>query len=160
MAMTLSQAAAALRGNQKIKDAIDAVLQAEVAETVKQTEQQAAIDTVYSVYRPVIYERRGQYEGLGDPENMEVTLAEPGRLEVQNITDPNDNYDGTVNKFLPELVEYGNYYKRYTYDYPKRNAAFMKPRPFTERTAHMLRSGGDHIKAMKKGLKSRGWKVV
>ncbi len=106
------------------------------------------------------------YEGLADPENIEIKggTAKGGRLVVINTTKPNPDgcIDGakvTTGKNLPELVEFGQGYKFYSYDFPGRGKGYMKPRPFTAKTIQRLKESKAHIVALKAGLKRQGVKT-
>lgn len=142
-----------------IKKKIDNALGNEVAEIVKETEQQSAIYEVYAAYEPKMYERRGGDDGLGDMENM-VSTVSGGVLTVTNETE----FDNRCNSLhsgnnLDELIEYGHgagglrytYGDEYPYDY-------IKPRPFIQKTKETLAlSGGAIIKAaLEIGLERQG----
>jgi hypothetical protein len=79
---------------------------------------------------------------------------------VTNETKPNPfARDGaTTKKNLPELIEYGHGYKGYLYDYP--GSPYSEPRPFTANTIEDLEKHGQHIDALRKGLKKRGFTVT
>lgn len=142
-----------------IKKKIDNALENEVAEIVKETEQQSAIYEVYAVYEPRMYERRGGDGGLGDMENM-VSTVSGGTLTVTNETSFNSGY-GTSNSGsnLDELVEYGDGGGGHHYDYPDRG--FYQPRPFIQKTEESLAAGGCAIPkaALEIGLERQGIRV-
>ena len=103
---------------------------------------------------------------MGDPYNIEIRggVAKGGVMVVVNMTDPNpggctSDANVTTGKNLPELVEFGDGYKFYRYDFPKRGAAYMGPRPFTAKTIENLKKSRAHISAMKAGLKRQGINV-
>lgn len=82
---------------------------------------------------------------------------------MANITPPNPggciiNSLVTTDKVLPELVEHGDGYKSYHYDFQS-EGRYMKERPFTAKTVENLKKNGDHVKALKAGLKRHGVKV-
>lgn len=106
-----------------------------------------------------MYRRRGQYEGLGDPDNIKIQggAAKDGKLVVINTTNPNPDgcFDGakvTTGKDLPALVEFGQGHKFYSYDFHGKGG-YMKPRPFTRKTLERLKQSKAHIAALKAGLK-------
>ena len=110
-------------------------------------------------YTPKMYRRRGQYEGLGDPDNIKIQggAAKDGKLVVINTTNPNPDgcFDGakvTTGKDLPALVEFGQGHKFYSYDFHGKGG-YMKPRPFTRKTLERLKQSKAHIAALKAGLK-------
>lgn len=156
--MTIREALA--KANTQLMAKIDNAMTKEVFAEVQDEESATIYSEVYKVYKPKMYRRRGEYGGLGDPYNIEIKggAAHGGRLVVVNVTAPNPG--GTLNdsrvttgKNLPELVEYGDGYKFYTYDFPKRDAVYMKPRPFTAKTIENLKKSRAHVTAMKVGLK-------
>jgi hypothetical protein len=133
----------------------------EVMDAVRKAEAKAIDAEVYSVYSPSVYVRRGESKGLGDPRN--IRMAEKpsnGVLVVVNETKPNPNpfKSDSMEKNLPELVEYGHG-NRWMYDYPRDGLAYMEPRPFTARTASDLRASRDHVEALRRGLIRRGMSV-
>lgn len=162
--MTIREALA--KANEKLMKKIDDAMSNEVFEMVKDEEAATIYSEVYKVYTPSIYRRRGEYGGLADPHNIEIVggSANGGKMAVINTTAPNpggtmNNDHVTTGKDLPELVEHGNGYHYYQYDFLKRGAAYMKPRPFTAKTIEHLKESGAHINAMKAGLKRQGIKV-
>lgn len=162
--MTIREALAL--ANKQLVQKIDNAMTNEVFQEVQDEEAATIYSEVYKVYTPRIYRRRGEYGGLGDPYNIEILggSAKNGVLVVVNMTEPNpggcmDNSRVTTGKNLPELVEYGQGYKYYTYDFPRKGARFMKPRPFTAKTIEHLKESGAHIAALKAGLKRQGVNV-
>lgn len=162
--MTIKEALA--KANKHLIPKIDAAMTKEVFEEVRDEEVATIESVVYGVYKPRIYRRRGEYGGLADPYNIEIKggAASGGKMVVVNTTEPNpggcmDNSFVTTGKDLPALVEYGDGYKHYHYDFPKEGAAFMGPRPFTAKTIEHLKDSGAHVAAMKAGLKRQGVRV-
>ena len=144
---------------------IDDALSKEVFEEVRDEEAATIYSEVYKVYTPRIYRRRGEYGGLGDPYNIEIKggTAKGGKMAVVNVTDPNsggtmNNDRVTTGKNLPELVEFGDGYKFYHYDFPSRGR-FMDARPFTAKTIEHLKASRAHITALKAGLRRQGINV-
>ena len=64
----------------------------------------------------------------------------------------------TTGKNLPELVEFGDGYKFYHYDFPSRRR-YMEPRPFTAKTIEHLKESRAHVNALKAGLRRQGINV-
>ena len=162
--MTIREALA--KANQQLMTKIDDAMTKEVFDEVRDEETTTIYSEVYKVYTPRIYRRRGEYGGLGDPYNIEIRggVAKGGVMVVVNMTDPNpggctSDANVTTGKNLPELVEFGDGYKFYRYDFPKRGAAYMGPRPFTAKTIENLKKSRAHISAMKAGLKRQGINV-
>lgn len=120
--MTIREALA--KANQRLLSKIDDAMTKEVFEEVRDEESATIYAEVYKVYTPRIYRRRGEYGGLGDPYNIEIRggASKGGRMVVVNITEPNprgtiSDSSVTMGKDLPELVEYGDGYKSYQYDF-------------------------------------------
>ena len=151
------------KANESIQKNIADILDNEVAEAVRKEEISTIISVVYGVYTPKMYRRRGDGGGMGDPYNIEHEVKD-GVLTVVNKTDPNPG--GTINndlvttgKYLDKLIEYGHGSSGGFYDFPKAGAAFMKPRPFTQRTIENLRNNKAHVDAFREGFKRIGYKT-
>lgn len=146
---------------------IDDALNREVFKAVQVTEAVAIKEEVYDVYEPKLYDRRGDWGGMGDMENIRILggKAKDGRMAVVNRTVPNpggciDNSNVTVNKILPELIEYGHNYRGYVYDYPSKKGRYMAPRPFTARTISDLKRSRMHVVGLAVGLRRQGIRNV
>lgn len=164
MGVTIREALAT--ANKKLISKIDDAMNKEVFKEVQEEEAATIYEVVYRVYKPKIYRRRGEYDGMGDPNNIEISggTSRGGVMVVVNLTEPNpggcmNNDQVTTGKNLPELIEYGYEYKSYQYDFLKRGAAFMKPRPFTAKTIEHLKESKAHVAALKVGLQRQGVKV-
>lgn len=151
------------KANAQITTKIDDAMTKEVFEEVRDEEAAVIYEEVYKVYKPKIYRRRGEYGGLGDPYNIEIRggAAQGGKMIVVNTTQPNPagcapGASVTTGKDLPGLVEFGSGYRYYQYDFPKKGAAYMRPRPFTAKTIENLRKSRAHVLALKEGLKRQG----
>jgi len=161
--MTLNEALTKI--SKQLAPRIDDALTREVFKEVQDEEAATIYEEVYKVYTPRMYRRRGEYGGLGDPYNIEIRggSAQGGIMVVVNMTEPNpggcvDNDAVTTGKNLPELVEYGDGYKFYRYDFSS-NGRYMGPRPFTAKTIKHLRESRAHVTALKEGLRRQGVKV-
>lgn len=153
------------KANKQLIAKIDNAMTKEVFEEVRDEEAATIYGEVYRVYTPRAYRRRGEYGGLGDPQNIQIHggAAKDGVMIVVNTTEPNpggcvDNDQVTTGKNLPELVEYGDGYKSFNYDFPSRRR-YMKPRPFTAKTIEHLKESRAHVDALKNGLKRQGFNV-
>lgn len=158
-----------------IQSAIDKTLENEVFEEVKETEVRHIQTDVYDVYKPKDYFRRYGNTGMLDPNNIVImdefgdNTVTNGNLSIVNITSPKSyTADGevTVNKDLPELIEYGheNYLNKNStangYDYPYgASTSFLEPRPFTANTIDELQTTKAHVVALKNGLSAKGFDV-
>lgn len=161
--MTIREALA--KANKQLLTKIDDAMTKEVFEEVRDEEAATIYSVVYKVYTPRIYRRRGEYGGLGDPYNIEIKggTAKGGKMAVVNVTDPSsggtmNNDRVTTGKNLPELVEFGDGYKFYHYDFPSQGR-FMDARPFTAKTIEHLKASRAHITALKAGLRRQGINV-
>lgn len=141
--MTLSDALTKI--GKQLAPKIDDALAKEVFEEVQDEEGATIYSEVYKVYTPRMYRRRGEYGGLADPYNIEIKggAAKGGRMIIVNMTEPNpagcaSDTQVTTGKSLSELVEYGDGYKFYRYDFPS-NRRYMEPRPFTGKTIEHLK---------------------
>lgn len=153
--------------NKQLMAKINNAMTKEVFEKVRDKEVVAIKSTVYDAYAPeeMTYRRRGEYGGMADPYNIEIKggAAKNGRMAVVNMTEPNpggclSDARITTGKNLPELIEYGDGYKFYQYDFPTKGA-YMRPRPFTAKTIESLKESGELVKALKDGLKRQGVNV-
>lgn len=161
--MTLQDALKKVNG--QLMPKINNALYKEVFAKVRDAEVSAIEKEVYEVYDPQGYRRRMASGGLSDPKNIVIEggAATGGRLSVVNVTPPNpggckDRKFVTTDKDLPSLVEYGDGYRGYHYDFAS-DGAYMGPRPFTETAAENLKKSGAHVKALKDGLRQQGVKV-
>lgn len=145
-----------------IKKKIDNALGNEVAEIVKEMEQQSTIYEVYAMYTPVMYGRRGDAGGLGSMDNM-VSQVSGGTLTVTNETPFSQNPEsGNYGNNLDELVEYGDGGGGHNYEYTRTGLSLYKaPRPFIQKTKETLAEGGGAIPktALEIGLERQGLTV-
>lgn len=123
------------------KDAQE-TLETEVAETVKDHMSETIQLNVYNSYSPLTYERREEQGGLIDKNNMEATVN-GNTLTVKDIA-PLDN--GNTQYELGAIIEFG-----------WGNMPFE--RPYYDDTEERLLATNDHVKAMKQGLREKGYKV-
>ncbi|MDD4279441.1 MAG: hypothetical protein PHX74_06865 [Candidatus Sumerlaeales bacterium] len=144
---------------------IDSALGTDVLDAVAEKGSEVGRIVVYGAYSyPTAYERRGGSGGsLLNPENFVASHLGDGELHVKNIAPANERYPSASNVYdLALLVEEGDGagMQRYTYK-PSKDASgdFREPRPFMAETASELSKTKEHIKAMKRALKSYGLKV-
>ena len=148
--------------NKQLSSKIDDALSKEVFEEVRDEEIATIEDEVYGVYKPKKYRRRGECGGLADQRNIEGSV-QGGVLTVANKTAPNPSgcVSGrlvTTGKNLPQLVEHGDGYKAYHYDFSS-DGSYMEARPFTAKAIENLKKSSAHVKALKDGLRRQGIKV-
>lgn len=161
--MTLQDALKKVNG--QLTPKINNALSKEVFAKVRDAEVSTIKKEVYEVYDPQRYRRRMASGGLSDPKNIVIEggAATGGKLSVINVTPSNpggckNRKFVTTDKDLPSLVEYGDGYQGYHYDFAS-DGAYMGPRPFTETAAENLKKSGAHVKALKDGLRRQGIKV-
>ena len=128
--------------NQLEKD-ISSTLQNEVAETVKEEMQTTIQRTVYDAYTPKQYSRRLSDGGMLDGKNIQ-TMSDGHTLTVKNIA-PLDN--GRTDYALDDIIV-----NRGVLGYPQ-------GRDFYSETIEQMENNGRCIKALKDGLKKRGYEV-
>lgn len=126
----------------QIEDDVQDVLEHEVADVVKEHMKLAVNSRVYDAYTPEYYKRRMSNGGLSDIDNMEAKV-EGNTLTVRDDA-PLDN--GRTDYALDEIIVNGY-----------GNQPF--PRDFYAETTEWLINTGDHVGALKAGLKGMGYKV-
>lgn len=144
-----------------LKNVVNDVLSDEVAEMVKDKQQDHIMDDVYLQYNivdgqrkePYVYDRRYYEGGLVDRDNI-VAKVEDGTLTVTNITKGQDGVDN-----LAGLIEYGDNsaYGQYDWKYNRDNTQdqYLSPRPFIENTRREIAEKKLHVSSLKKGLEKR-----
>lgn len=80
-----------------LQNAVDDSLNTEVTQTVKPVMEQAIQNTVYDVYNPKVYIRRGE---LGNPKNINATV-ENHELSIENDAPVNFAYDTSQGLGMP-----------------------------------------------------------
>jgi len=139
----------------QINAGIDNALNHEVATFVKSAQSDAVDKTVYDVYAPKMYDRRGENGGLGDERNMIASVSN-GVLEVVNAARPNEKYPldsatphpaiSSLGISLAEAVVRG-----VGYDFT--GGPYEQPRDFIGKTRDNLSSNSKLRTAVKTGLK-------
>ena len=130
---------------------ITSVLENEMSDTVKGSMAEAVDRTVYSTYRPKMYQRRQDRGGLSDKDNMTATV-DGNILEVENNTPLNNDHGiNRSGKTLTEIVTSGENYMF--------SGAFEVPRDFIEETRRDLKENDTVRKTMKTALQKRGLDV-
>lgn len=127
----------------KIENDIQDTMMNEVAENVKDEMIDAVQTSVYSVYDPVEYNRRYGKGGLGARENIKVDEIDNG-IMLKDIA-PLDN--GRTDYALDDIIV-----NRGVLGYPQ-------GRDFYSETIEQMENNGRCIKALKDGLKKRGYEV-
>ena len=125
-----------------IENDIQDVLENEVAETVKDDLVVSIQSDVYAAYSPEYYKRRMVNGGFSDRSNLEATVYD-GVLKVRDIA-PLDN--GRKDWELDDIIVHGYGNQPFARDY-------------ISRTEERLIDTKDHMEAMKKGLKEKGYNV-
>lgn len=132
--------------NAYLQKQVQATLENEVAETVKDVMQDHIQKDVYDVYTPKQHIRDGYNGGLIDRDNIESRSIKDG-IEVENIT----KHDG---KYIPAVIETGEGYTYSGYGYE-----YEEPRPFIANSRMDLQKNKQHVQALKDGLKEKGIRV-
>lgn len=125
-----------------IQNDIDDCVQNEVAETVKDEMVTAIQTSVYNVYDPIQYTRRYGDGGLGARDNIEIEKI-PHGISAKDVA-PLDN--GRTDYDLGEIIING-----------WGNMPF--PRDYIGECAERLEITGNHVYALKQGLKNKGYEV-
>ena len=146
-----------------LQQQVNKSLEKNVTPVVKKIMIEQIEDTVYSAYSPSEYKRRGQDEGLADPENIGGVMV-GNTLEIINATAANPDiyihgvkYESiNADDYLTPIIEYGQGYEFHSDD---GDSGYEQPRPFIENSRETLRQTKVHVKALKKGLRESGIKV-
>ena len=123
-----------------IENDVQDVLENEVAETVKDDMLVSIHNDVYAAYSPEHYLRRMVNGGFSDRSNLEATVYD-GILKVRDVA-PLDN--GRKDWELDDIIVHGYGNQPFARDY-------------ISRTEERLIDTKDHVEAMKKGLKEKGY---
>jgi hypothetical protein len=145
-------------------------LNTEVAEVVKNKEQQKVITEVYDKYSPSTpngepweYKRRGLNGGLADKKNMKQKVKRTGKNAELELTIENKTKGKDENMYISDLVEGGDGYNGLEYQFKNNRDGtaneYLQPRPFQQKTVEELEQSNDHVDAMKKGLQRLGLDV-
>jgi hypothetical protein len=140
----------------------------EVSEKVKDIQAEKVKTEVYDRYTsqtPYIPRRNGN-DGLADKKNMKSTVTQDINgvsLEVKNEAKGNPNVENTGATIAPDylagIIEYGRLpgrKGRYTRNATGTQDEYLQARPFTKATEDTLLQTGEHVNAMKQGLKRQG----
>ena len=114
------------------------VMKKEVADKAKQAMSEAVQSSVYDVYDPKYYTRRGKNGGLSDTNNYDVYEI-PDGIEVVNNTPP----DNGSSVDLDDIICNGLGHQPFSRD-------------FYKETIDILNRSDDLRAALKEGLKARG----
>lgn len=132
--------------NAYLQKQVQAALENEVAETVKDVMQDHIQKDVYDAYTPKQHIRDGYDGGLIDRDNIESRSIKDG-IEVENVT----KHDG---KYIPAVIETGEGYTYSGYGY-----GYEEERPFIANSKKDLQDNKQHVKALKDALKKKGIRV-
>ena len=114
---------------------IDRVTEADAKSAAIDAQLAAIGVAVYDSYTPVMYERRGERGGMGDPKNIACTKVRSGHaIEMENVTPfKGSGQSGS----LARLIYGGDGYRGMKYDYPSNPLArtadrypYLAPRDF------------------------------
>ena len=147
-----------------LKDFLDESIKSAIVDeppkAVKNLMRKHILQDVYMVYKPEVYVRRYEDNGLWDIRNIKVDYKENNTLEIYNVTKRNIRFR---DEYLAPLIEFGHLkaiakgYRGYTFPNPKK--AYYDARPFTENTRKSLIRNKSHVKALQQSLKKLGIKT-
>jgi len=122
-------------------------------------------EEVYNQYSPTRYHRRSS---LTNDTNISREINE-NTLEVKNIAIPDESiaqpqtpYNPSDSTQFMKWIEYGQTYNgkaKYLFHGDMSGEPWANPRPATEKTIENLNLTKKHVKAMKDGLRERGFNV-
>ena len=141
-----------------LQPAINKTMEREVHGTVQSTMIRMIKEHVYDAYTPKgrePYQRRRTSGGLEDPDNIVGYWLDDYTYAIENITTGNKDVGFDSDKKIAPIIETGigyNWTRSQIYNNPF-------PRPFIKETRNKLASSKKHIKALKHGLRSRGFNV-
>lgn len=137
-------------------------LKTDVAKEVKKVLKEHIQEDVYNQYDPWEYKRKEDDGGLLDDENIfadtiskDTLLVKSQRRNSAGEQSIGEGYES--DRDIPLIVETGEGYNWGGIDLQGRTN--VTPRPFTEKTIEDLEDNGQHSKALKKSLKSKGFDV-
>lgn len=127
----------------RLEQDVNEILNEEVAEAVKEELSESVQTAVYDVYSPLYYKRREYDFGLIDQRNMKHEV-ENNTLTVTNETplDNGLNYPYSLTEII--VNGYGNQPCK---------------RDFIEDCKERLEENGYHTKALKEGMRKRGYDI-
>jgi hypothetical protein len=140
-----------------LKTSIGKAIKDEPPKAVRNLMRRNIIKEVYSVYKPEIYERRYNNDGLLSEKNIISKPKKGNIVEIYNIAKRNIRY---TNQYLAPVIEFGHKgaidkgYRGYTFPRPMR--AYYQERPFIRVTREDLFQKKSHVHAMKQSLKKLG----
>lgn len=154
-----------------IKQEVADSMQTDVAEVVKQVEQEMIQIDVYDVYNivngvhqePYVHVRRKTYGGLQDTQNMKAEIVEVSNDNVVLSITNETRGDKQTSLYVAPLVEYGDMsgYGEYNYKTNRDGTAwqYLQARPFTADTIKELEASGKHVNALRESLIRKGFNV-
>lgn len=131
---------------EKLKKDISVVAKDYVEPLLKDITYESIQRYVYDVYTPKVYKRRADSNAFGSITSLktETKGTYTTVVKVENIARGKNGR----HKRLDAIIETG-----VGYDFN-----FSMPRPWALRTEQRLLKSGEHLKALEKGLKSKGYK--
>jgi hypothetical protein len=146
--------------NNFLKKNIKSALQDEPPIAVKNLMRKHIMRDVYMVYKPQVYVRRYNRDGLLSEKNIKIDNKRNNSVEIYNITKRNLRY---TNEYLAPVIEFGHEeaisrgYRGYSFPNPSR--AYYHARPFIANTREDLIRNKQHVKAFQESLKRLGIKT-
>lgn len=150
---------------EQIKRDMKESLQNEATEYIKDKMQEHIQSDVYDQYHrweslgfvdePFVYERRYENGGLISRENIKMTPIENGVM-IENITKGSNQ-----NISLAELIEHGDGYNGYEYEYKENRDGtsyqYLQSRPFMKNTKEEIENSKECIEIIKNSMKNKGY---
>lgn len=139
----------------EIIEDIESIAVNEVAQKMKEIEQEVIYEEVYKAYLPTSYKRRYESNGLSDMDNMELehkTDKNGITLELYNMTKGNERYK-KHDEYISDIIETGEGY-RYV---GNGDNMFERPRPFQAVAENILVETDEIIDVIYEGLEKRGY---
>ena len=134
----------------RLDAAIDAAMQAEIADGAKEALQRAAGTEVYDAYAPEFYSRRGAAGGIADTANMTASYVDK-TLTITDDAPWQQLWGGSVpTGKLAEAIAAGD--SRY-------NMGNAGPRPFHQEAEREFSQSGEFARLLAQGLRMRGFDV-
>jgi hypothetical protein len=143
-----------------LEEEITNAMNDDVSDVVKDTLSKHVKKDVYKKYTPQQYDRDKDNGGLSDKRTMEHNMIDKTTLEVYSDrkNDPSDSREGyEPERDIAYIVETGEGYNWAGTD--KQGRTNATPRPFVKNTIEDLDENEQHVKALQKSLKKKGYDV-
>ncbi|MBM7598086.1 hypothetical protein JOC34_000443 [Virgibacillus halotolerans] len=145
-----------------IQSDMEDVMNQDVLPSTSQVMSEKTQTEVYDAYDPYQHQRRGASGGLADPSNVVGTVIDRTgygmTMLIQNITK-----GANSGQPIAGLIEHGdsNGHGEYDWKTNRSNTAYkyLQPRRFMFESVRHMQLTLSHVKAMKSGLRARGYTI-